>query len=146
QRARRRGWALEEPALEWLLRRVGRDLGGLTALLDRLDRASLAAQRRITVPFLRQVLGAWEGSGSPATAPAPVDQRVRASPSRTASRPARRWGVPTSVQRPMWCSPLTALRAIAARSSGASLNRGGSRSAPSAVPITSRQRSNRDAR
>ena len=58
QRARRRGWALEEPALEWLLRRVGRDLGGLTALLDRLDRASLAAQRRITVPFLRQVLGA----------------------------------------------------------------------------------------
>ena len=58
QRARRRGWALEEPALEWLLRRVGRDLGGLTALLDRLDRSSLAAQRRITVPFLRQVLGA----------------------------------------------------------------------------------------
>ncbi|WP_238978783.1 DnaA regulatory inactivator Hda [Novilysobacter arseniciresistens] len=57
QRARRRGWELEAPALDWLLRRVGRDLGGLTALLDRLDRASLAAQRRITVPFLRQVLG-----------------------------------------------------------------------------------------
>ena len=35
-----------------------RDLAALTALLDRLDRASLAAQRRITVPFLRQVLGA----------------------------------------------------------------------------------------
>jgi len=30
----------------------------LVALLDRLDRASLAAQRRITVPFLRQTLGA----------------------------------------------------------------------------------------
>lgn len=57
QRARRRGWELEAPALDWLLRRVGRDLGGLTALLDRLDKASLAAQRRITVPFLRQVLG-----------------------------------------------------------------------------------------
>ena len=42
--------------LEWLLKRVDRDLAGLTALLDRLDRASLAAQRRITVPFLRQTL------------------------------------------------------------------------------------------
>ena len=30
----------------------------LTALFERLDRASLAAQRRLTVPFLRQVLGA----------------------------------------------------------------------------------------
>lgn len=56
QRARRRGWVLEDAALEWLLKRVERDLLGLTALLDRLDRASLAAQRRITVPFLRQVL------------------------------------------------------------------------------------------
>ena len=58
ERAQRRGLVLEEAALEWLLRRVGRDLAGLTALLDRLDRASLAAQRRVTVPFLRQVLDA----------------------------------------------------------------------------------------
>ena len=58
QRALRRGWVLEEAALEWLLKRVERDLTGLTVLLDRLDAASLAAQRRITVPFLRQVLGA----------------------------------------------------------------------------------------
>ena len=43
--------------LDWLFRRVGRDLGTLTSLLDRLDRASLAAQRRITVPFLRAQLG-----------------------------------------------------------------------------------------
>lgn len=58
QRAQRRGLVLEEAALDWLLRRVDRDLAGLTGLLDRLDRASLAAQRRITVPFLRQTLGA----------------------------------------------------------------------------------------
>lgn len=58
ERAQRRGLVLEEAALEWLLRRVGRDLAGLTALLDQLDRASLAAQRRITVPFLRTTLGA----------------------------------------------------------------------------------------
>lgn len=57
ERAQRRGLVLEEAALDWLLRRVGRDLGGLTLLLDELDRASLAAQRRITVPFLRQALG-----------------------------------------------------------------------------------------
>lgn len=57
QRAQRRGLILEETALDWLLKRVDRDLAGLTAMLDRLDRASLAAQRRITVPFLRQTLG-----------------------------------------------------------------------------------------
>jgi DnaA family protein len=53
QRAARRGLELDEPVLDYLFRRVGRDLAGLTRLLDRLDRESLAAQRRITVPFLR---------------------------------------------------------------------------------------------
>lgn len=57
-RAQRRGLVVEDAAIDWLLSRTGRDLSSLTALLDRLDRASLAAQRRITVPFLRQVLGA----------------------------------------------------------------------------------------
>ena len=56
ERARRRGLVVDDAALEWLLRRVGRDLAGLARLLDRLDRASLAAQRRLTVPFLRQTL------------------------------------------------------------------------------------------
>lgn len=58
QRAQRRGMVLDEAALDWLLKRVDRDLAGLTSMLDRLDRASLAAKRRLTVPFLRQVLGA----------------------------------------------------------------------------------------
>ena len=57
QRAQRRGLVLEEAALDWILKRVGRELGGLTVLLDQLDRASLAAQRRVTVPFLRKTLG-----------------------------------------------------------------------------------------
>lgn len=56
-RAQRRGLQLETPAIDWLLKRVDRDLGSLTALLDRLDRESLAAQRRITVPFLRRIVG-----------------------------------------------------------------------------------------
>ena len=55
--AQRRGLQVDEAAIDWLLRRVERDLGSLAGLLDRLDRESLAAQRRITVPFLRQVLG-----------------------------------------------------------------------------------------
>lgn len=56
-RAARRGLELDEAVLDYLFRRVGRDLATLTGLLDRLDRESLAAQRRITVPFLRAVLG-----------------------------------------------------------------------------------------
>jgi DnaA family protein len=35
---------------------VDRDLGSLTKLLERIDRASLAAQRRVTIPFLRTLL------------------------------------------------------------------------------------------
>ncbi|WP_058834097.1 DnaA regulatory inactivator Hda [Luteimonas abyssi] len=57
-RAQRRGLVIEDAAIEWLLRRVDRDLGSLTRMLERIDRASLAAKRRITVPFLRQVLAA----------------------------------------------------------------------------------------
>lgn len=56
QRAAARGLDFDDAALEWLLRRASRDLGNLTAIFERLDRASLAAQRRLTVPFLRQVL------------------------------------------------------------------------------------------
>ncbi len=56
-RAQRRGLAVEESAFDWMLANVDRDPVSLIALLDRLDRESLAAQRRITVPFLRQVLG-----------------------------------------------------------------------------------------
>jgi DnaA family protein len=55
-RALARGLALDDGVLDWLFARTQRDLGSLTALLDRLDRESLAAQRRITVPFLRQLL------------------------------------------------------------------------------------------
>jgi DnaA family protein len=56
ERAAARGLEMDDAVLDYLFRRVGRDLTSLTALLDRLDRASLAAQRRITVPFLRSVI------------------------------------------------------------------------------------------
>jgi len=58
RRAARRGLELDDAVLDWLFRRVDRDLRSLSALLDQLDRAALAAQRRLTVPFVRQVLEA----------------------------------------------------------------------------------------
>ena len=51
-----RGIDLDDTVLDWLFARYARDLGALLDLLDRLDQASLAAQRRITVPFLRAFL------------------------------------------------------------------------------------------
>jgi len=56
RRAARRGLELDDAVLDWLFRRVDRDLKSLTALLDRLDRAAMAAQRRLTVPFVRKCL------------------------------------------------------------------------------------------
>jgi DnaA family protein len=51
-----RGIELDDAVLDWLFARYVRDLGALLDLLDRLDQASLAAQRRVTVPFLRSFL------------------------------------------------------------------------------------------
>lgn len=56
QRAQRRGLTLDDAVLDYLFRHVARDLAGLTALLDRIDRESLAAQRRVTVRFLSRLL------------------------------------------------------------------------------------------
>ncbi len=55
-RAGTRGIELDDTVLDWLFTRQARDLGTLFALLERIDRAALAAQRRVTVPFLRQLL------------------------------------------------------------------------------------------
>jgi len=52
-----RGLELDAAAAEFLLRRVARDMKALTQWLARLDRASLSAQRKLTIPFIRQQLG-----------------------------------------------------------------------------------------
>ena len=57
-RARLRGFELPEETSRWLQRRFPRDMGRLYGLLDTLDDAALAAQRRLTVPFIREVLRA----------------------------------------------------------------------------------------
>jgi DnaA family protein len=58
ERARARGIELDVAALDWLFAHGRRDLRSLLAVLDRIDHASLAARRRITVPFLRALLQA----------------------------------------------------------------------------------------
>lgn len=50
-----RGLEMDDAVLDWLFTRQARDLATLVALLDRIDKAALAAQRRVTVPFLRQL-------------------------------------------------------------------------------------------
>jgi DnaA family protein len=57
-RAAARGLTLDDAVLDWLFAHHARDLTSLAALLERIDRAALAAQRRVTVPFLRNLLGA----------------------------------------------------------------------------------------
>lgn len=55
RRARNRGLDLPEDVARYILARYPRDLDSLFALLDRLDRATLASQRRLTIPFLRSL-------------------------------------------------------------------------------------------
>jgi DnaA family protein len=55
-RAAQRGLELSDEAAEFLLRRLPRDMHTLCAALDELDYASLAAQRKLTLPFLREAL------------------------------------------------------------------------------------------
>ena len=55
-----RGLALEAAAAEFLLARVARDMSALTSWLARLDRASLTAQRKLTIPFIRELMARSE--------------------------------------------------------------------------------------
>jgi DnaA family protein len=57
RRAAARGLDLPEETVRWLLRRFPRDMSQLGRLLDRIDEASLREQRRVTVPFVRTILG-----------------------------------------------------------------------------------------
>lgn len=56
-RAAARGFTLQEEALQYLQSRFARDMASQYALLEKLDTASLEAQRPLTLPFIRRVLG-----------------------------------------------------------------------------------------
>src|SRR5579885_536696 len=55
-RANRRGISLSEEVGKYILTHCPRHMGTLVAALDVLDKASLAAQRRLTIPFVKEVL------------------------------------------------------------------------------------------
>ena len=55
-RAKGRGIDLQPEVAEYLLCRYPRGMPDLCRLLDRLDHGALVAQRRITVPFVRDIL------------------------------------------------------------------------------------------
>jgi DnaA family protein len=63
QRAQARGLILDDAVLDWLFAHTARDLGSQTALLERIDRAALAARRRVTVAFLRKLLSPENANG-----------------------------------------------------------------------------------
>ncbi len=55
-RAQWRGLQLPHDVAMFMLHRLGRDMAGLLAHLDQLDKASIAHQRKLTIPFIKQVL------------------------------------------------------------------------------------------
>jgi DnaA family protein len=56
QRAARRGFELPEDTAKFLLNRLQRDMSTLCTTVDALDAASLAAQRKVTVPFVKALI------------------------------------------------------------------------------------------
>ncbi|GAA5219273.1 DnaA inactivator Hda [Corallincola platygyrae] len=56
QRAKIRGMKMPDEVARFLLTRLDRDMVALNRALDQLDRASMVAQRRLTVPFVKQAL------------------------------------------------------------------------------------------
>lgn len=59
-RAEHRGLDLPDETARYLLSHSRRDMASLYALLDALDAEALRAKRRLTIPFVRDVIGAQE--------------------------------------------------------------------------------------
>ena len=55
-RVQRRGMQLSEESANYILNRSERSLSSLMDVLDQLDRASMAAQRPLSIPFVRETL------------------------------------------------------------------------------------------
>jgi len=55
-RAERRGMTLSEEVAKFILHHCPRHMSTLFAALEALDKASLAAQRRLTIPFVKSIL------------------------------------------------------------------------------------------
>lgn len=56
QRAHAMGLELRSDTAQFMVQRLGRNLEDLIRSLERLDKASIAAQRKLTIPFVKAVL------------------------------------------------------------------------------------------
>jgi DnaA family protein len=54
-RAQTRGLALPDNTIEYLLRRFRRDSTSVFSILDQVDDAAWQHQRRLTVPFVKEI-------------------------------------------------------------------------------------------
>ena len=57
RRASAKGLELSDDVAKYIMTRSARDIHALFKCLDDLDRASLSAQRRLTIPFVKQTFG-----------------------------------------------------------------------------------------
>ena len=55
-RAQQRGLFMSDEVASFLINRLSRDMASLLAALEQLDQASIREQRRITIPFIKDVL------------------------------------------------------------------------------------------
>jgi DnaA family protein len=55
-RAEQRGMELKDDVMQYIMLRNSRNLHDLMAVLDQLDTVSLAEQRRITIPFVKEIM------------------------------------------------------------------------------------------
>ena len=56
-RAKRRGFELADEVVAFLFSRSQRDMASLIHVLNRIDTYSLAEQRKVTIPFVKEVMG-----------------------------------------------------------------------------------------
>lgn len=56
-RAEQRGFNLSSKVIDYIYKRYPQDLGSLLDILDKLDQESLQKKAKITIPFVKQILG-----------------------------------------------------------------------------------------
>ena len=56
QEAQNRSFELSDEVIDYLMRRVNRDLESLIDILDKIDHASLVEKKKITIPFVKNII------------------------------------------------------------------------------------------
>lgn len=56
-RALNRGFTLSDEVLHYIIGRANREMGALIEVLEKIDKSSLESKRKVTVPFVKTVMG-----------------------------------------------------------------------------------------